>query len=430
MYDDAMTPASSSLSDLQGADGKEERDAIVEMTRNFARAVVAPRSAELDAQPDPVKGFSWEIVEKLDEVGLRTATLLEEYGGAGVDSLTAAMIIEEIARADLGVAVIVAQTLKIAQTLQSGANADQRGRYLPDFANDPRFLLAIATTEPDKGSDHVIPLRDTKNQLRTTAVRRDGGWVLNGQKHFISNGNRAKLYLVFAQSERDKSLVEGQTCFLVPHDTPGFSIGQVHDKMGERLVNNAELFFDDCFVPDEDLFGEVGRGATIKARFLPASNAYAAASIIGVAEAAFDKAMTFCHERVQGGKRLIEHDTTRIDFSEMRMLLDVARTYAHKAARYADLPPEHRDPKLATYPKVFAARAAWQVVVRSLELHGGFGYMKEVGMDKLVRDAAAFLHSDGTERALFLRASRFAIPSGGPLAEPVAATDPAVAHHE
>ncbi|MFQ5860558.1 MAG: acyl-CoA dehydrogenase family protein [Dehalococcoidia bacterium] len=392
---------------MYGIDKQGERQAIVRTVRQFGNEVVAPIAAELDRQPNPEDGFSWEIVEKASAVGIRTLTLAEEYGGGGADSLTAAMVIEELAKVDLGVSVIFAQTLKIAQTLQRVATREQKGRFLLKFASDPRFLLAIGITEPDNGSNYIIPYNDPQTPFRTTAVQRNGGWVINGGKHFISNGNRASLYLLFAQTERGKSLVEGSTCFLIERDTPGFSIGQVHNKMGERLVNNAELLFDDCFVPDENVLGKVGKGFDLLVQFFPASNAYAAASVLGVAEAAYSRALQWATQRVQGGRPLIQHDMIAAELAEMRMLLDAARTYTYQATWAADHPEVGWDPTMGALPKVFASQVAWKVVTKAMELHGGTGYMRETGMEKLVRDAAAFLHSDGANRSLLLKAARF-----------------------
>lgn len=383
-----------------------EQQDLVELVREFVARAVTPVAAELDRRPRPEDCFSWQIVEEASRLGIRTLTLKEEYGGAGVDSLTTALVIEELARGDVGVSVIFAQTLKIAQTLQRACTAEQAKRFIPPYAANPRGLLAIAITEPDTSSDYIIPYDDAQASYRTAALRRDGAWVLNGMKHFISNGNRAMLYLVFAQTESNKSLVEGSTCFLVPRDTPGFSIGRVHDKAGERLVNNAELIFQDCRLTDDHVLGEVGKGFDILVQFFPASNAYAAASVLGVAEAAYERAVGWARTRVQGGRRLIDHDTTAEDLAEMRMLIDAARAYIHQAAYAAD----HREswePTLGALPKVFASRMAWQVVTRALELHGGYGYMRETGVEKLVRDAAAFLHSDGANRSLLLKAARF-----------------------
>lgn len=389
-----------------GTPGEEQRQ-ILATVRRFVQDVVRPVAADLDRHPNPEDCFSWEIVEQADAAGIRTLTLAEEYGGSGADSLTTAMVIEELAKGDLGVSVIFAQTLKLVQTLQKATTEEQKERFLPQFRDDPRFLLAIGITEPETASNYIIPYDNPEAPYRTTAVPEDGGWVLNGMKHFISNGNRAKLYLVFAQTESGKSLVDGSTCFLVERDTPGFSIGRVHNKMGERLVNNAELFFDGCYVPDENILGEVGKGFDVLATFFPASNAYAAASVLGVAGAAYAQTLQWARDREQGGSPLIEHDVVAARLAEMRMHIDAARAYIHRAAWSADHPEEGWDPTMGALPKVFASEAAWKVVTTALELHGGYGYMRDTGVPKLVRDAAAFLHSDGANQSLLLKAARF-----------------------
>jgi len=376
----------------------------VEIARRFGDQVVAPVAAELDRKPSPEDGFSWEIVEAASDSGLRTATLAPEYGGAGIDSLTTAKLVEELGKADLGVSVVIAQCLKIAQTLQAAATPEQGERFLPAFAADPRFLLAIGITEPETSSDYFIAF---PSDFRTTATRVQDGWLINGKKHFISNGNVASLYLLFAQTEPGRGLVEGSTCFLIPRPSPGFTIGKVHDKMGERLANNAELLFDDCFVPGENVLGEVGRGFEVLARFFPASNAYAAASILGVATSAYQRSVEWTRNRVQGGAHLIDHDSVAADLARMRMMVDAARAYVHQAARAADNVEREWDPTMGALPKVFASEVAWEVVTTTLSLHGGHGYMREMGIEKLVRDAAAFLHSDGANRTLLLKAARF-----------------------
>ena len=284
---------------------------------------MAPAAASLDRRPDPADCFSWEIVEEASRhLGLRSLTLDPAFGGIGADSLTTAMMVEELAVGDLGVAVVFAQTWKIVQTLQRAGTPDQRERYLPRFRDDPRFLLAIGITEPDFSSDYIIPYDEPGTGPHLTAERSGDGWVLNGTKHFISNGNRAGLYLVFARTDWTKGVREGMTAFLVPREAPGFSVGQVHDKMGERLVNNAELVFSNCRVPQADLFGEPGRGFEILRLFFPASNAYAAASVLGVARAAYERSVAWARTRIQGGRPLIEHATVGTMLAEMRMATD------------------------------------------------------------------------------------------------------------
>ena len=372
--------------------------------KRFVDAEVRPRAAALDANTDPEKSFSWEIVEKADAAGIRTMTLDEKWGGLGTDSLTTSMVIEELGKGDIGVSVIMAQTLKIAQIMQNALNDEQQARVLPKFAQDPRGMLAIGITEPDNASNYFLPY---PTPFRTGGVKADGGWIVNGMKHFISNGNRASYYLLFVQTEKGKPLAEGSTCFLVERDRPGFTIGRVHDKMGERLANNSELIFQDCFIPDENVVGKVGAGFNVLAEFFPQSNAYAAATITGVASALYEKAVDWAQIRVQGGKPLIQHDGIRAQLAEMRMLIDASRSYIHRACWLADHQAQGWDKTLGALPKVMASQAAWKIAQWCLEIHGGHGYMKEFGVEKLVRDAAAFLHSDGVNRTLLLKAANF-----------------------
>ncbi|MDA1090589.1 MAG: acyl-CoA/acyl-ACP dehydrogenase [Proteobacteria bacterium] len=382
----------------------EDQRAILDTVRRFNQAVVAPVAADLDRRDNPEDCFSWDIVEKADDAGIRTMTLTEEWGGIGADSLTTAMVIEELAKADMGVSVVMAQTLKLAQVLQKATTPEQRDRYIPKFRDDPRCLLAIGITEPETASNYFLP---HPSPFRTAAEKTDGGWIVNGMKHFISNGNRAGLYFLFVQTEKGKGLAEGSTCFLVERDTPGFTIGHVHDKMGERLANNAELIFTDCFIADENVVGTVGKGFQVLAQFFPQSNTYAAATVLGVAVTAYERALEWAKIRNQGGKPIIEHDGIRAQLAEMRMLNDVSRTYIHRAAWSADHQDLGWDKSLGTLPKVFASQAAWKVVTWASEIHGGYGYMRDVGFEKLLRDAAAFLHSDGINRTLLLKTANF-----------------------
>ena len=390
--------------------GREEQEAIVETVRRFCAEHVTPVNAELDAQIKPEDSFSWEIVEAAHEAGIRLLSLPEEYGGIEADSVTTAMVVEELAKADLGVSVFLAQTLKIARTLYQAGTPAQHEKFLTDYVADPRGLWAIGITEPDNASNYIIPYNDKKSPFRTVATKVDGGWKINGMKHFISNGSRASHYLLFAQTEKNASLVDGATCFIIKHGTPGFTYGQTHNKMGERLTNNAELVFQECFVPDEDVLGAPGQGFELMALFFPASNAFAGASILGVAVAAHTRALEWCRMRVQGGKPLVEHDGIAHDLSEMRMLCDVARAYIHKACWTVDNRDDvGRDPTLGAYPKVFASQIGWKVVTKCMELHGGHGFMRESGIEKLTRDAAAFLHSDGVNRTLLLKGAKYII---------------------
>ncbi|MBT7361962.1 MAG: acyl-CoA/acyl-ACP dehydrogenase, partial [Rhodospirillaceae bacterium] len=380
----------------------EEQRAILESVRRYVEEEVTPRAAELDAETDPEAAFSWEIVEAADRMGLRTMSLSEELGGMGIDSTTTAMVVEELARGDLGISVVFAQTLKIAAIMEKAFNDDQIQRSLVPFVEDPRAVLSICITEPDSGSNGVLP---HSTPLKTRAEKVDGGWLANGMKHFISNSNRSRFFMVFMQTDPSKPMTEGVSCFLLERGHPGFTVGRVHDKMGERLANNSELFFTDCFIPDENLVGEPNQAMKTLGAFMPSSNAYAAASILGVAVALYEKSLDWAQTRVQGGKRLIEHDGIRAQIAEMKMLIDASRAYVHLATTCSDNQEDGWDPTLGALPKAMASQAAWKIATWTLEIHGGHGYMKEAGVEKLVRDAAAFLHSDGVNRTLFLRSA-------------------------
>jgi alkylation response protein AidB-like acyl-CoA dehydrogenase len=382
----------------------EDQRAILETIRRFNEEEVTPRAAELDAQVNPEDGFSWEIVEAADKLGLRTMTLSEAYGGLGTEPLTTAMVIEELSKGDLGIGISLGQTLKLAQIMEELLNEEQKQRVLPEFAQNPRGLLAVGITEPDNGSNYIVPY---STPFRTVAVKTEGGWIVNGMKHFITNANRASHYLFFAQTEKGKSMTEGSTCFLLERDRPGFSIGRVHSKMGERLANVAEMIFQDCFIPDENVVGEVGAGFSAVGKVMPWSNSYAGATILGVADALYEKAVDWAKVRVQGGKPLIEHDGIRAQLAEMKMLIDASRSYVHRAAWLAVHPEHGVDKTLGALPKVMASQSTWKIATWCLEIHGGHGYMKEAGVEKLVRDAAAYLHSDGVNRTLFLKAANF-----------------------
>jgi alkylation response protein AidB-like acyl-CoA dehydrogenase len=377
------------------------------IAREFNERVVAPRAIELDAKVDPRDCWSWDIVEEADAVGLRTLTLATEYGGAGVDTVTAAMVIEELCRGDLGVGVVMAQNLKFIQMVQSGATDDQKARYLSVIAADRRCLIAVAATEPGRGSDNLVPYDAPDSPFETTAVKVDGGWVLNGLKHFISNGPTSRVYFVIAQTTTGVPVTAGSTTFCLERGTEGFGIGRIHNKLGERLVNNSQLVFRDCFIPDRDVFGEPGRAFPLLAQLIPSSNVFAGASALGCAQACYDRAVAWTRGRVQGGKPIIEHDTVATKLAEMRMLLEVTRSYIHRVAWACD----HRadwDPVMSCFPKVYASQVAWQVATQAMELHGGYGFMRESGndMEKLLRDASTFLHSDGANLALLLRAGK------------------------
>ncbi|MGH9042251.1 MAG: acyl-CoA dehydrogenase family protein [Acidimicrobiia bacterium] len=370
-----------------------------DVARAYATEVVAPRAAELDAQVDPAECFSWELVEEASDRGLRLAPLPPDFGGGGTDFLTNAVMLEEIATADMGTSVVLAQTWKFAQLLMELGTPDQRERWLRRLVANRRGLMAASLTEPQAGSDNVLPYDGVDGGMKTRAERTDGGWILNGHKAYISNSNRADSILCFARTRPDLPVRAGVSTFIVPGDSPQVRFGPVHDKMGERTANNAEIFYEDVFIPEEDLLGVENQGLADVARLLRGSNAYAAACTLGVARAAFTKGLRYARQRVQGGVTIIEHGDISAALGEMYAQLDMARTYVWRAAWAADH-AEPFDPKLAATPKLVASQIAFEVTRGSLEMFGALGVMKETGMPKLLRDATIFLHSDGANTVM------------------------------
>ena len=377
------------------ADQRQWRDTA----RAYAREVVAPAAPLLDAEADPARAFSWDLVDAASEYGLRLAPLPPACGGGGTDFLTNAVMLEEISAADLGTSVVLAQTWKFAQLLMELGTADQHERWLRRLVDNRRGLMAASLTEPNGGSDNVLPYAGVDGGMQMRATRVDGGWLLNGQKHYISNANRCDTIIAFARTNPEAPVRSGVTMFIVPADSPQVRFGVVRDMLGERLANNSEIFYEDVFVPDEDLLGQENEGLADVARLLRGSNAYAAACTLGVARTAFSRALNYTASRVQGGRPVLEHDDIGVEFAEMYSRLEMARTYIFRAAWAADHAKPF-DPKMAAVPKLVASQIAFDVTRASLEMFGGSGVMRETGMEKLLRDATIFLHSDGTNTVM------------------------------
>ena len=371
-----------------------QQRAIRTMAREFVEKEIKPIALQRDRSPDHNDCFQWDIIEKLSKAGFRTLTLAEKYGGPGLDSLTTAIVCEELAVGDLGISVIIAQTVKIVQMIQWVASEEVCRKFLIPFRDDDRYLIATCSTEANTGSDNVSGYPDAR--VATTAVLDGDEWVINGVKQWSSGASRAKLYRVLARTE------EGNAYIFVPSDSPGLTVDHIHDKLGERLCPNAGMAFNNVRVPKENLesmLGESKVGLDVWRRRMRASNAYTAACNVGVARAAYEAALEYAKTRVQGGRRIIEHQLIGAMLADMFIELEAARLLYWKAAWAADH-DEFYDPKLHTMAKVIASETAKRVAVQALEIHGGYGATKDLPMEKYVRDAVTFSHSDGTNQAL------------------------------
>ena len=384
----------------------DEQLELRERVRAFVAEEVIPVAGRYDKQERPEDCWPEDVISRLSSAGLRTITLGEELGGGGVDYPTTAMLVEELAVGDMGVSVIMAQTWKIQQLIEALATPDQRERFLVPFRDDPQGVLAICATEFHAGSDNVLPYNAPGAGSMTSVVEDGDSFVLDGRKRFISNGNRARLYVVAARTDPSRGVGEGTTYFLVPRETEGVRIEHVHDKSGERLVNNAIIRFDNVRIPRENLLGEMNDARSDRNYFRRITNVYAAASVLGVAVAAFEQSTGFARERVQGGKPIIEHQAVQVLLADMLTGIETARALIRQTAYSAQHDPEF-DFSLPSMCKVHASDVAMRAALSNAEIHGGLGLMRDtydgIGPEKLVRDASVFLHSDGTQTIHRLR---------------------------
>jgi len=381
----------------------EEQLALRRLVRDFVQKEVAPVSLERDKIPDPKEAIPWDIIEKANAIGLRTLPLAEKYGGGGANSQTIAMVIEELAYGDMGVAVLFHQTWKWVLLIQELATEDQIERHLIPWRDDPRGMIALAFTEPVAGSDNLLPCLDVKAGMKTTAVPDGDHYVLNGMKHFISNAYCARLYLIFARTDLTKPITEGASLFLVPRDTPGLSIGRVDDKVGQRLADNAEIILENVRVPKEDLVGEWNKAMVSRERSVRHSHAFEGATCVGPAQRAFEMALDWAKTRIQGAKPIIQHPNIAIRLGEMWTAIQACRLMYSRVAWSADN-FQYFDTRLFNVVNPFCAESLMKITLDAMQIFGGYGMDRSLGIEKLMRDASTFLHSGGLNEILYMAA--------------------------
>lgn len=373
-----------------------------QVARRFAREVVAPVARERERLPDPRERYPWDLVRRADALGLRTLALPKALGGAGADTLTQAICLEELAAVDVGVAVDLDQTWKFTPILAELMTDAQRARFLPLFRDDPEAVLGLAGTEPEAGSDTWLPHLDARSGARLAAVRDGDAWVLNGRKHFINNGGEAKLLFVLARTDPERPVSAGLTAFVVQRGHPGLRAVRWQDKLGQRLSSNVEIEFADCRLPDEHRLCEPGQGLRFLAHVGRRSLAKTGALAVGVARGAFEAALEWVQRRVQGGRPVVEHQATQLRLSALLMQIEAARSLVWRAAWSADY-AEPFDPKLGNLAKVFASETSVRVATEALQLWGGYGVMLDWPAEKFYRDAITVTHMDGTNTVAALR---------------------------
>lgn len=381
---------------------------IRETVRDFARREIKPIALERDRLEDFDRRFPWEALDKASRMGLRTMALSEEHGGTGADNLTSCIVIEELAVGDVGVAATLGQTSWLAHVyFDRVMTPQQRARFLPQFLADHRFHLAFAGHEPDTDLGWCYHHPKVPQAGYKTTAMRDGNddWVINGVKNFITNAPVAKLIAVQVRTKSGKSGASGTSTLLVPHDAPGLTIRE-HDKVGRRLGSNGEMVFQDCRVPAENLLGEEGRSPFVgeAGRVIPRFQAMN----LGIGRAAYEAALEYARLRVQGGRPIIEHQAVGLALANMAIGLETARILIWQAAWASDHQEAYSDGSLPELPlqtiaKVVTSETMQRVALEAAQIFGGMGVMRELPMQKYVRDALIFLHSESSNDVARLR---------------------------
>lgn len=378
----------------------EEQRAWQLKARKFAQEEIAPISLQRDAFVDPRETFDWEIIRKGSKLGFRTAAAPKEWGGHGIDSVTQAVVMAELAKGDFAISKSFSQCWKWSQSIAAMCTPEQKERFLKPFVADDTYLLGAAITEPSAGSDNrVPPANDPRAGYRLKAERKGDEWILNGDKCYIAHGPVAKLFFVFTRTNPDVSIREGTTLFLMPSNTPGFRVGKVFNKVGWRFYQNAELIFENARLPHANVVGEVNGGAKGgSVETLGFGELELAASTVGVCDAAVEMAMAEARTRRVGGKYLGEHQVIQLKLSTMHVLTEALRAYVMRTAWERDR-AAHGDKSVpvsedAHFVMTFSKDAIQQVTTLNMEIHGAAGAMMNVGAEKLFRDAMT-MHVSG-----------------------------------
>src|SRR5436190_12692774 len=339
-----------------------------------------------------------EILEGAQKVGIRTLGVPEEFGGVeldkGTETQTFAIIAEEIARGDSGLSDKLVQIWKVSVLLRNLAPRHLQEKWFKRLVEDPQFLLAHCLTEPRGASDRWLPYNEPEAAMQTRAVEKNGEWVINGRKQFISNGYDAGLFVVYANTNPKVGMLQGTSSFLVPRDTPGLTIARCNETLGCRFMNNGELVFEDMAVPEDHLLVENDALAKAGVYFRPGKIIQAAKNL-GVGVRAFEVTSDYVQNYVQGGRILIKHQAVAIRLAEMATKIEAVRALMQRAAEAVDDNAPNAD-ALCNTAKYFASEEILKVATHAVELHGGNCMMLDFGVEKLLLDAAIFPHMDGT----------------------------------
>jgi alkylation response protein AidB-like acyl-CoA dehydrogenase len=372
-----------------GLDSRESQYALTqeqldlrEVIRELVTDRVAPRAAEIDASGE----FPQDIRHLFAEHDLLGLPFEERHGGTGTGTLMLCVAIEEIAKACASSALILAVQDLGTLPIKLAGSTELQDRVLPRFASG-EWLAAFALSEPDAGSDPAA--------MRTRARRVDGGWALSGVKNWISGAGVADAYVVFAVTDPEAKASRSITAFLVEPSTAGFSVANLEHKMGMRGSPTGQLVFEEVFVSDRDVVGEVGEGFTVAMHTLDHSRLGIAAQALGIAQGATDHAAHYARERITFGKPINQHQGIAFKLADMETRTAAARELLYRAATKADL-GEHDLGKHSAMAKLFCSDAAMAVTVEAVQVLGGYGYVTDYPVERMMRDAKLTQIYEGT----------------------------------
>lgn len=361
----------------------EDQKSIQSLSRKIAEEKIVPIRAELDETGE----FPWAIMKNCAETGLFGVSIPEEYGGMGGGSFENCIVVEELSKACLGVSVSYAASLLGAYPILLGASEEQKKRYLTQIASGSK-LAAFGLTEANAGSD--------AQGIRTEAKKDGNHYILNGTKQWITNGGEADIYTVIAMTDRSRG-GRGATAFILEKGMEGFTFGKKENKLGIRASATRELVFQDCKVPKENVIGREGLGFILTMRTFDKTRPGIGAQAVGVASAALDAAVQYAREREQFEKKIISFQAIQHMLADMATQVEAARALVYAVSRFID--SNSRDfSKVSAMSKIFPSDVAMKVVVDALQVFGGYGYMKEYPIEKMMRDAKILQIYEGTNQ--------------------------------
>jgi alkylation response protein AidB-like acyl-CoA dehydrogenase len=356
-----------------------------EMIRDLCRKVAEEKIRPVAAQHDEEQTFPWDIVQAMADADLFAIFVPEEYGGLGGGVLELCIAVEELSRACGGIALALAASALGSFPLILFGSDEQKRRYLPDLAAGKK-LAAFALTEPDAGSDAAA--------IQTAAAEEGDSYVLNGTKQWITNAGEAEVYTVIAMTDRSKGS-RGATAFLLEKGMPGLDFGKKENKLGIRASCTREIILRDCRVPKENVLGREGFGFLIAMKTFDQSRPGVAAQAVGIAQGALDEAMSYARERVQFGKPISSFQGLQFMLADMATDIEAARALVYKTARTIDA-GDKNIAKESAMCKVFASDVAMRVTINAVQVLGGYGYMKDYPVEKMMRDAKITQIYEGT----------------------------------